>query len=527
LLILAGHQPFGIMKNLIIIFLSLVFCLPTVNAQPDAASAKQKFSAGQYDAALLDYLKLLEKDPKNVEFNMNAAQCYLDGGWEKCKALPFLETVVAQPNFDKSALFHLARAQAYCGKHQDASDSYKKLLAEPALPAGLNKADIEHRMDWCKNAAELMKKPLKVSFENLGPAVNSPFADYSPFVSYHEDFLIFNSRRPDAGGTLKPNGDYTSDVFISQVKDGKWQSPESIGDVINTPGEEEVVGLCADGNTAIFRFDNTSSKGDILVGPKLDNQFLAPFKVNPNVNSAAMENGASISPDGKTLYFASNREGGLGGFDIYRTQILPNGEWGEAYNLGPNINTPYDEDYPTISFDGQTLYFSSKGHNSMGEFDIFKTQLMEDGINFGPAANVGYPVNTPGDDKNLCMNEKGRYGYFSTIRKDSQGDLDIYRVTFKEVESELTVVKGTVKSANPAAKLPPVTIEVIDAKSNDTYGQYKANPNTGKYVVILPPGSYYLQVDAPGFKSFSENIQILDKGSYVPSMDKDILLQSK
>jgi hypothetical protein len=163
----------------------------------------------------------------------------------------------------------------------------------------------------------------------------------------------------------------------------------------------------------------------------------------------------------------------------------------------------------------------------MGEFDIFKTQLMEDGINFGPAANVGYPVNTPGDDKNLCMNEKGRYGYFSTIRKDSQGDLDIYRVTFKEVESELTVVKGTVKSANPAAKLPPVTIEVIDAKSNDTYGQYKANPNTGKYVVILPPGSYYLQVDAPGFKSFSENIQILDKGSYVPSMDKDILLQSK
>jgi hypothetical protein len=515
------------MKNILFITLLSVFCSASnVGAQPDAASAKQKFSAGQYDAALLEFLKLLDSDPKNPEYNMLAGQCYLDGGWEKCKALPLLEIAASEPSFDKAVLFSLARAQAYCGKHSEAIDSYGKLLALPSLPAGLSKADIEHRIQWSKNAMDLMKKPVKVAFENLGPAINSPFADYNPFVSHHEDFLIFNSRRPD-GSSQKSNGDYTSNVFISMVKEGKWQKAESIGDIVNTDGEEEVVGLCADGNPLLFRFENAKGQGDIFIGPKFENQFLEPYKLNENINSPAIENGASISPDGKMLYFASNREGGLGGFDIYRSQILPNGEWGEPFNLGPSVNTPLDEDYPTISFDGQTLYFSSKGHNSMGEFDIFKSQLLEDGINFGPSLNVGHPVNTAADDKNLCMNEKGRYGYLSTIRKDSQGDLDIYRVIFKEVEAELTIVKGVVKAANPATKLPPVTIEVIDGKSNDTYGQYKANPISGKYVMILPPGNYYLQVDAPGFKSYSENISVLDKASYVPSVDKDIILQTK
>lgn len=515
------------MKHALFIVFFSVFCFTyPVKAQTDLASAKQKFTTGQYDAALLDLLKLLESDPLNAELNLMAGKCYLDGGWEKCKALPMLEIVVSQPTFDKAAWFSLGRAQAYCGKHAEAIDSYMKLMVLPALPEGLSKEDIERRIQWSKNAMELMKRPVKVSFENLGPAINTPFADYGPFVSHHEDFLIFNSRRPD-DAKEKPNGDYTSNVYISAVKDGKWQKAENIGDIINTDGDEEVVGLCADGNPLLFRFDNAKSQGDIFIGPKFENQFLEPYKLNANINSPAQENGASISPDGKMLYFASNREGGLGGFDIYRSQILPNGEWGEPFNLGPTVNTPADEDYPTISFDGQTLYFSSKGHNSMGEFDIFKTRLLEDGINFGPSVNMGHPVNTAGDDKNLCMNEKGRYGYLSTIRKDSQGDLDVYRVTFKDVESELTIVKGVVKTASPSAKLPMVTIEVIDGKTNDTYGQYKANPISGKYVIILPPGNYYLQVDAAGFKSYSENISILDKASYVPIMDKDIILQSK
>jgi Tol biopolymer transport system component len=210
-----------------------------------------------------------------------------------------------------------------------------------------------------------------------------------------------------------------ANVYISSVKDGKWQSGEDIGETVNTKeGDEEIVGVCADGNTLIFSFDNKEGKGDVFVGPKMDNQILKPFKVNPNINSSKFEeSSASISPDGKTLYFASNRAGGLGGFDIYRTRILPSGEWGEAYNLGPDVNTIYDEDFPNISLDGYTLYFSSKGHNSMGGYDVFKSEILTDSLNFGPAKNVGYPINTPFDDKNLCMSGKGRYGYMAALRK--------------------------------------------------------------------------------------------------------------
>jgi len=262
------------MKHALLIVFFSVFCSPNhLFAQADVASAKQKFAAGQFDAALLDLLKLLESDPVNPDLNLMAGKCYLDGGWEKCKALPLLEIVVAQPSFDKEAWFSLARAQAYCGKHAEAIDSYTKFLSLPAFPEGFSKPDIERRIQWSKNAMDLMKKPVKVSFENLGPAINSPFADYSPFVSHHEDFLVFNSRRPD-NAKQKPNGDYTSNVYISPVKDGKWQKAEGISDLINTDGEEEVVGLCADGNPLLFRFDNAYAHGDFFIRPKYEKQFL-------------------------------------------------------------------------------------------------------------------------------------------------------------------------------------------------------------------------------------------------------------
>lgn len=130
----------------------------------------------------------------------------------------------------------------------------------------------------------------------------------------------------------KADGKYASNVYISEVKDGKWQQGDDIGETVNTKdGDEEIVGVCADGNTLIFSFDNKEGKGDVFVGPKMDNQILKPFKVNPNINSDKFEeSSASISPDGKTLYFASNRPGGQGGFDIYRTRILPSGRMGRG-----------------------------------------------------------------------------------------------------------------------------------------------------------------------------------------------------
>jgi hypothetical protein len=487
------------------------------------AVANMKFMAKNYEDALSDYLKLLEANEKNAFYNYRVGACYIETNVDKLKAKTFLELAANEPNVDKMFAFTFAKALTFHLEFDKAIEQYKKFMETPTGKA-MEKA-VQHEIEMCQNAKELVKSPIAVTFENLGKDINSPFADYSPFISEGEDFLMFNSQRPD-NSVKKADGKYASNVYISSVKDGKWQLAEDIGETVNTKdGDEEIVGVCADGNTLIFSFDNKEGKGDVFVGPKMDNQILKPFKVNPNINSSNFEeSSASISPDGKTLYFASNRAGGLGGFDIYRTRILPSGEWGEAYNLGPDVNTAYDEDFPNISIDGYTLYYSSKGHNSMGGYDIFKSEILPDTLNFGPAKNVGYPINTPFDDKNLCISGRGRYGYMAALRKEGLGDLDVYRVIFKGVDAELTVVKGVLKE-NKTDKVPAnAMIEVFEAKSNNTFGQYKVNAQTGKYVMILPPGKYYLEVRAQGYKAHSEDLIILDKGSFVPSMQKDMNL---
>ena len=493
-----------------------------VDMNDPVAVADMKYKAKNYEDALSEYLKLLEKDEKNALYNYRVGACYVETNVDKLKAKTFLE-LVADVNIDKMFYYTYAKSLAFHLDFDKAIENYKKFIG--TTHGKTMEKEVQHEIEMCQNGKELIKFPVAVTFENLGKEINSPFADYSPFISEGETFLMYNSQRPD-NSVKKADGKYASNVYISSVKEGKWQEGEDIGETVNTKeGDEEIVGVCADGNTLIFSFDNKEGKGDVFVGPKMDNQILKPFKVNPNINSDKYEeSSASISPDGKTLYFASNRPGGLGGFDIYRTRILPSGEWGEAYNLGPEVNTAHDEDFPNISLDGYTLYFSSKGHNSMGGYDVFKSEILPDSLNFGAPKNVGYPINTPFDDKNLCMSGKGRYGYMAALRKDGIGDLDVYRIIFKGVDAELTVVKGVLKTFK-SEKIPAnAIIEVYEGKSNNTFGQYKVNPTTGKFVMILPPGKYSLDVLAPGYKAHSEKITILDKGSFVPMMEVNMNL---
>ncbi len=489
-----------------------------VDMSDPIAVADMKFNAKNFEDALGDYLKLLEGNEKNAFYNYRVGACYVETNVDKLKAKTFLELASSDANVDKMYSYTYAKALTFHLEFDKAIEQFKKFIATPAGKA--TEKQVLHEIEMCQNAKELIKSPVAVTFENLGTEINSPFADYSPFISEGEDFLMFNSQRPD-NSVKKADGKYASNVYISSVKEGKWQQVDDIGETVNTKeGDEEIVGVCADGNTLIFSFDNLEGKGDVFIGPKMDNQIQKPLKVNPNINSSNYEeSSASISPDGKTLYFSSNRPGGLGGFDIYRTRILPSGEWGEAYNLGPDVNSAYDEDFPNISLDGYTLFYSSKGHNSMGGYDIFKSEILPDTLNFGPAKNIGYPISTPFDDRNLCMSGKGRYGYMAALRKGGQGDLDVYRIIFKGVDAELTVVKGVLKVFK-SDKIPAnAMIEVFELKSNNTFGQYKVNPQTGKFIMILPPGAYSLDVMAPGYKTHSENITILDKGSFVPSME--------
>jgi hypothetical protein len=211
---------------------------------------------------------------------------------------------------------------------------------------------------------------------------------------------------------------------------------------------------------------------------------------------------------------------------LYVVRKLPNGKWGTAMNLGPGVNTPQNEDFPNLSPDGKTLYFSSSGHTSMGGYDIFKADWDETAKTFSGAKNIGYPINTPEDNMNFRISESGRYGYIGSLMEKGFGDYDLYRATFKDVEPEYTVFKGNIFVKNEGkAELnySDVLISVTDI-TGEIFGNYSPNPNTGRYVVILPPGEYELSVEAPGFKPVVEKLKVLDKSSFTREVEKAISL---
>ncbi len=279
----------------------------------------------------------------------------------------------------------------------------------------------------------------------------------------------------------------------------------------------------------LLYYTNLKGVGDIYITSTDKNRsFKTAEKLEENINSSkAEEIAACISVDGNTLYFASTREGGFGGTDLYFSKKLPNGTWGPAQNLGKEINTPFDEDFPNLSADGKVLYFSSNGHTTMGGYDIFKAELNTATNQFTNPKNIGYPINTPEDNYNFRVSSNGRYGYISALRDGGLGDLDIYRVTFNEIEPEYSVMNGNVASADSTQKLnyADVFITVTDTKTQEIVGNYLPNPNSGRYVMVLSPGTYEVSIEANGFVPVTEKVTILDKSSFKFEISKDISLK--
>jgi len=192
-------------------------------------------------------------------------------------------------------------------------------------------------------------------------------------------------------------------------------------------------------------------------------------------------------------------------------------------NAGKGVNTPFDEDFPNISPDGKVLYFSSKGHTSMGGYDIFKSNFDEKNNTFLSPKNIGYPINTTDDDMNFRISKNGKYGYIASAKAGGYGDLDIYRVTFNDVESDYSVVIGGLSSKDGSEiNYADAFISVNDNITKQLVGNYLPNPATGRFVVILPPGKYQMNIEVPGYRMITKNIEVFDKSSYQAEINMNI-----
>jgi outer membrane protein OmpA-like peptidoglycan-associated protein len=523
------------MMKKVLPFLFFAFYTANIYSQPrDGVSLRKKFDEGEaafnkdlFLKALPAYMAVAEGDTSNHNVCYKIGVCYLNSPNEKAKAIGYLEKAVKRVSekCDESSFkeknapvitwFYLGKAQHFNYKFDEALTSFNKFKTYLDTTDVANTRLANQAIEWCKNAKILITTPVNMKVENIGPRVNTQYPEYSPVVTADESQMFFTSRRPTTTGgkiDLRDNM-YFEDIYSATKTDSGWSNVKNVGAPINTDGHDATISISIDGQK-LFIYKDDNGDGNIYTSDLLGDKWSAPVKLNEYINSNKWEGSVSVSADGNTLYFSSEREGGFGGKDIYRSRKLPNGQWGRAMNMGPNINTPYDDDAPFMHPDGVTLYFSSQGHSSMGGFDIFYTTLSDSGT-WSKPVNMGYPVNTTDDDIFYFPTADNKRAYYSSFRSDGYGEKDIYMLTLPEkAEAPLAVYSGEITSL--LGGVPEgATITVKDNATGEVVGVYTPNTSTGKYVFILPPGkNYNIAYEAEGYLFQSENLDVTDSASY-------------
>ena len=482
-----------------------------------------------YSKALDEYLVANEFNGKNADLNAKIGDCYLHSS-QKEKALSFLEkSYKLNPQIDGYYVFLLGKSYHIQNQFEDAIKYYEKAKKLKTKIVTDLLAMSTRKIEECHNGQELVKHPVNIKVEGVSGNINTEYQEYVPVINADQTEMFFTSRRPTTvGGEIDPSlGDYFEDIYYSsREEDGDWEKAVNLGLPVNSDRHDATVGLSVDGNKLFIYRDNERGIGNIYMTERKGKTWTEPQELPSPINSKNQETSACFDPTGKIIYFVSNRPGGEGGKDIYKAVMNDQGEWGDAENLGPIINTQYDEDAIFMHADGKTLYFSSKGHNTMGGYDIFKSTL-EKG-SWSKPENVGYPLNSPDDDVCIVVTANGETGYYTSDKIQGKGKRDIYSVIFYDAIKEnnrpkLTLYKGVVKDAKTGAPIA-ATIEVYDNENDKLIATYESNSATGKYMVSLPSGhDYGINVTAKGYLFYSENF-LLPETKVYEEVKKDIEL---
>ncbi len=459
--------------------------------------AKILLLAEDYEEAAKLYKRLVPVDTTFAEVSFEYGVCLVNIPGLKDHATAHFERAVRHNHTEAYLeLAHARHRQQRFDEAIDLMERYKKLNQR-----AYKDAEVDRHIMIARNARELVKSPVDVKVRNMGSMINSEAHDYCPLVTADGNVMYLTSRRKGTRGGMKdPTGQYFEDIYVARRIDGLWTNAINAGPALNTNSHDATVGLNPDGSSMIiYRTTRDMLSGDLYEARLKAMQWQAPELMTEKINSKYQEPSASIAPGGDEIYFSSDRPGGYGGRDLYRIRRLPNGQWSQPLNLGPKVNTPYDDDAPFMHSDGTTLFFSSKGHNTMGGYDIFKTVLLDPDMNgWGKPENLGYPLNTVNDDIYFSLSEDGQTGYFSSEREGGMGLQDIYQIIFPGSQLDHVFVRGVVADANDEPIKARLLLTQLD--DDEVIGVYNTNDNTGRFLVLLSQDKkYILTVAARGF----------------------------
>ena len=520
------------MRYICILILSTLGC--SFSFAQNANSGGDKFAQGNklllkknYQGALSLFMAAYANDSANANLNYKIGLCYISISGKGGEAVKYFENAVknvskeydANNNAEKSApmlaYYYLGVAcqQSY---HFAEAASNLKLYKKNLTPADKTQLEeVSHRITQCNTARMFIMAPNNAQLINFGDSVNGKYSDFNPLVSQDGSSVIFTSRRNGIkNNNAMPEGEYHAKIYISFSKpDSTWSSSHLNGSNINSFVDNTCCTVSGDGQVMLLYCNDgkTSALYQTRMG---DNDWDAPKKIGSDVN-VGNSTSACLAPDGNALYFVSDRPGGIGGKDIWRCVKLPNGAWSKALNIGEPINSPYDEETPFMHGDGRTFFFSSQGHNSMGGYDIFFSQLLDSG-KFSEPFNLGYPINTPDNELHFSLASDGKNGYLNSDRPEGKGGEDIYRVIMPHAsERPLTVIKGQILPSPGESLSDDVHIIATDNASNQEVGDFKPIKATGKFTIIVPPGrTYTLSYQDDDKEFYKEVINVPNDAGY-------------
>ncbi len=552
------------MKNFRFVFVTMIFLGAIgVDAQQDIKIDKKDFNIeeqgfdeawdhvkeaeslfskgiGTYRDALEQYKMAATYNTYNPQLNYKMGVCCLYSE-QKLDALNYFKRAY-EFNNQVAPDIHLMLGRAYHFNHEfdPAIEEYKTYydnLSEKERKK--NKIDIDKLIQECENGKALMKEMVSAGITNLGNAINSPYDDYNPLITSSGNRMYFTSRRESILDDRRNVMDYkfNEDIYVSFFRNNRWEEAQNVGKNINSEYNDAAISI-TDGDSLLYIYYGNSNDGDIYISEFKKGKWNSPKKMSGKFNSGQRETTLSFDANKKTVYFISaSKKNTLGGTDILVSRKDEKDKWGKPENLGPVINTPFDEEAVFLHPDGKTLYFSSKGHNSMGGFDIFKSTLREN-EGWSPPQNLGFPINSAGDDLFYSTYHDSTSAYFSSMREDSYGMMDIYKVfylpemeyvenlpeaeVYPEVALEwLAFQDGAIADIDHSIYLKGIVtdredsvpvmarLEIIDMDINDVVATSISDKDSGSYSIRLEEKKNYgVEITSQGYMVFLDIIDI-------------------
>ena len=502
-----------------------------------------------YNEAYNEYLQALVYNSTNAELNYKTGVSALFSDKKEEAAGFFLKAIELNKDVTEDVLLLAGRSLQYSGRFSDAIEKFTSYLSSPLKKSQKNILLARECIQECNSAVIVTKDTLRILIENTGPNINSDADDYSEVLTTDGKTMYFASRRqiPKAGNR-HPDSKFDENIFVSHLINGSWGPASPAGKELTTKYCESPLFINSTGDM-LYVYTGYSNNGDIKVSLNKKGVWKAPKTVPYPINTRGSETSFSISPSGNEIYFVSDHgKNSIGGKDIYFIKKLSDRKWSKPMNAGSIINTIYDEESVRFSRTGDTLWFSSRGHNSIGGFDIFYSIRNKSGA-WDTVKNLGYPVNTPWDELFYHPSPVDDSSfYFVSNRSGGLGGSDIYhgqilppkKIVLPPVapKPDTVIIRDTVLIVKEVAPPPPVIqqeqpvfltgkikdsdsgepvlakVDVKDISSGEVVGTIASSDVDGSYRVKLPAKkSYMIDLRATGFLSEVRRIDVPDNWS--------------